>query len=110
MDNLAESFSHQASNARHVRAKHEADAIALMKQLGLAESTIQVSGATLQLIKKTTPGGLTWGYLEKEIPAWATRSGLTPAQSQSLLTWLQAHREPKETEYLKKSLKQGELK
>jgi hypothetical protein len=110
MDNLAESFSHQASNARTVRSKHETDAITLMKQLGLAESTIQVSGATLQLIKKTTPGGLTWGYLEKEIPAWATRSGLTPAQSQSLLTWLQAHREPKETEYLKKSLKQAELK
>jgi len=110
MDNLAESFSHQASNARQVRTKHEGDAITLMKQLGLADSTIQVSGASLQLVKKTAPGGLTWGYLEKEIPAWATRSGLTPAQSQSLLSWLQTHRESKETEYLKKSLKPAEIK
>lgn len=102
MDNLVESFNAQATNAREVRSKHEADALTLIKQLGLQRSTIQVSGATLQLAQRRTPGTLTWGYLEREIPAWATQAGLKPSQAASLIAWLQDHRETKETEYLKK--------
>ena len=103
MDNLLENHSAQAANARALRLKHEIDAIALMKQMRLDKSTIQVSGASLTLQRKSTPGSLTWTYLEKEIPAWATRSGISAVQSQSLLKWLQEHREAKETESLKKS-------
>jgi hypothetical protein len=102
MDNLVESFNAQAANAREVRSKHETNALTLIKQLGLHHSTIQVSGATLQLAQRRTPGNLTWGYLEKEIPAWATQAGLKPSQAASLVTWLQDHREAKEAEYLKK--------
>lgn len=104
MDNLAEGFARQATNARQVKATHETNAISLMKQLGLAGSTIQVSGASLQLVHKRSQGTLTWGYLEREVPLWATKAGLTPAQSQSLLTWLQEHRESKDVEMLKKSV------
>jgi hypothetical protein len=107
MDNLAESFTTQANNARTLRAKHEADAIATMKQLGMAGSTIQVSGATLQIQKRRSAGTLTWGYLEREIPVWATKAGLTPAQAASLMDWLQTHRDSKETEGLKKTVVGG---
>ena len=103
MDNLVENHAAQAANARTLRAKHEADAIDLMKQMRLDKSTIQVSGASLTLQKKTVPGGLTWGYLEKEIPVWAAHAGITVAQSHSLIKWLHEHREVKETESLKKS-------
>ena len=103
MDTLVENHAVQAANARTLRAKHEKDAIELMKQLRLDKSTIQVSGATLTLQKKAAPGALSWGYLEKEIPAWATRAGITAVQSQSLITWLHDHRELKETESLKKA-------
>ena len=109
MDNLSEGFSRQASNARQVKATHEADAICLMKQLGYAGSTVQVSGATLQLVRRRTPGTLTWGYLEREVPVWATRAGLSPTQSQSLLHWLHEHRDEKETEVLKKTVVKGGL-
>lgn len=102
MDNLAETHARQAANARTARAKAETDAIALMKEMRLEGSTIQVSGASLQITKKKTPAGLTWGYLEREVPAWATRSGLSAAQSTALITWLHSHRETKETEVLKK--------
>jgi hypothetical protein len=103
MDNLLENHNAQAANARTLKNKHEADAIALMKQMHLDKSTIQVSGASLTLQKKATPGALSWTYLEKEIPAWATRTGITAVQSQSLIKWLHDHRELKETESLKKS-------
>lgn len=102
MDNLVESFTKQASNARGLRTKHEDDSIRLIKSMGLQESTIKVSGASLKLETKKATSGLSWSYLEKEIPAWATKSGLTPTQSASLLTWLHAHRTTSEVESLKK--------
>jgi len=103
MDNLLENHTAQASNARTLRAKHEADAIELMKQMRLDKSTIQVSGASLSLQKKATPSTLTWGYLEKEIPTWAAHTGISVAQGQSLIRWLHDHREIKESESLKKT-------
>ncbi len=104
MDNLAESFQTQAINARELRSKHETEAIGLMKQMGLAASTIQVSGASLQLTTKREPGALTWSYLEREVAAWGTNSGVSPSQCQSLIKWLHEHRESKEKEILKKSV------
>jgi hypothetical protein len=102
MDNLTESFTKQASNARSLRSKHEEEAIRLIKSLNLQHSTIKVSGAELKLESKKTTSGLSWSYLEQEIPAWATKSGITAVQSASLIKWLQAHRETKEVESLKK--------
>jgi len=107
MDNMVENFNAQATNARELRNKHEADVIGLMKQIGLQQSVIKVSGGTLQLAQKKTPGPLTWGYLEREVPAWATAAGLKPTQAASLLDWLQKHRDIRETEYLKKGSKGG---
>jgi hypothetical protein len=103
MDNLVESFTKQATNARSLRAKHEEEAIRTMKQMGLASSTIQVSGASLQIVKRKNTSGLTWGFLDKEIAAWATQQQITPSQVQSLLRWLHEHRETTMTETLKKS-------
>ena len=102
MENLAESLNHQATNARKLRAQHESDAIGLIKQLGLSKSTIQISGASLQLASRKEKGTLSWSYLEKEVPAWALRSGLPAEKAAGLLAWLQTHREAKDTEYLKK--------
>jgi hypothetical protein len=102
MDNLVESFNQQATNARQLRNKHEQDSIRLMKELGLGAATIQVSGASLNIQKKTVPANLSWGYLEREIPAWATRSGIPAAQATALTKWLHQHRESKEVESLKK--------
>ncbi len=105
MDNLVESFNQQAMNARTLRSKHEADAIALMKQLGMSASTIQLTGgAQLTLAQRRAPANLTWAYLEREVPAWASRAGLTSVQSTALIKWLQEHRDVRETEYLKKAL------
>jgi hypothetical protein len=104
MDNLVESFNKQATNARQLRTKHEENAIGLMKQMGLTSSTIQVSGASLQLKKSKANEGLTWTYLEREIPTWGTQARLSPEQVASLLKWLHDHREVRETEYLKKTL------
>jgi hypothetical protein len=105
MDNLVESFNVQATNARELRNKHETDAIDLMKQLGLQKSTLQISGGTLQLTERRTPSALSWGYLEREVPAWATSAGLRPNQAAALLAWLHDHREIKTTEVLKKGSK-----
>jgi hypothetical protein len=103
MDNLTESFNRQASNARTLRDKHEADAMELMKKMGLGASTIQVSGATLQMTKKKSPGSLSWTWLNRETAAWAHSAGLSEKQSQGLSKWLQDHREVKEVEFLKKT-------
>lgn len=105
MDNLAETHARQATNAREARARHEADAIRLMRQMGMADSTIQVSGGvSLALAHQRAQGALTWGYLEREVPAWATRSGVSAAQVASLLQWLRDHRDVKESDYLKKTV------
>ena len=102
MENLAESLNHQATNARRLRSQHEDDAIGLIKQLGLSKSTIQISGASLQLAARKEKGTLSWTYLEKEVPEWASHAGVSPEKAAGLLKWLQEHREAKETEYLKK--------
>lgn len=104
MDNLAETHARQAANAREARARHEAEAIRLMREMELTNSTIQISGAALSLAHQRTPGSLTWGYLEREVPAWAIRSGVTAAQATSLLQWLREHRDIKEADYLKKTV------
>lgn len=106
-DNLVDSFNAQARNAREVRAGYETSAIRLMKDMGIAHSKIQVSGAELQLVQKRQPGPPTWTYLEREIPAWATKSGLTPAQAAGLLKWLHEHRDEKEVECLVKKVSGG---
>ena len=103
MDNLLENHTAQAANARAMKAKHETEAIALLKQMRLDKSTSQVSGATLTLQKKAVPAGLSWTYLEKEVAAWAVQAGVKAAQGQSLIKWLHDHRDIKETESLKKS-------
>ena len=102
MENLAETLNHQATNARKLRAQHESDAIGLIKKLGLSKSTIQISGASLQLAARKEKGALSWTYLEKEVPAWAAKTGIPAEKAASLLVWLQEHREAKDTEYLKK--------
>ena len=105
MDNLAETHARQATNAREARARHEEDAIRLMRQMGMATSTIQVSGVvSLALAHQRTPGSLTWGYLEREVPAWASRSGVSTAQAAELLQWLRDNRDMKESDYLKKTV------
>jgi hypothetical protein len=104
MDNLAESHQRQAINARTVRAKHESDAVGLMKQLGLTKSKIQISGAELHLASHRTVTPLSWKYLEREVPAWAKETRLSAEQSRSLLKWLQDHREYKESEELEKTV------
>lgn len=103
MDTLVESFNQQAANARQLRNKHEAESIRLMKELGLSASTIQVSGAQLTMQKKQVPALLSWGYLEREIPAWARQNGVSTTQATGLIKWLQDHRENKEVESLKKT-------
>ena len=102
MDNIAETHQRQAMQAREIRTKHELEAVTLIKEMSLTKSTIQVSGARLQLANKKTSGALTWGYLDREVTAWASQAHLSPTQSASLVKWLHDHREVKETEYLKK--------
>ena len=103
MDNLLENHTAQASNARNLRAKYEKEAITLIKQMHLDTSTIQISGGKLTLQKKSTLSTLSWGYIEKEIEAWAKSTHISPAQSKSLIQWLHDHRESKEIESLKKT-------
>jgi len=103
-DNLVDSFNAQARNAREVRSGYETSAIRLMKEMGIANSKIQVSGAELQLVQKRQQSPPTWTFLEREIPAWATKSGLTPVQAASLLKWLHEHRDEKEVECLVKKV------
>jgi len=105
MDNLAETHARQATNAREARARHEAESIRLLREMGLASSTIQVSGGvSLALAHQRAPGALTWGYLEREVPVWATRSGVSATQVAGLLQWLRDHRDVKESDYLKKTV------
>lgn len=101
-DNLVESFTAQANNARQARARHEAEALTLMKRLGYTEKTqLRVSGGTIQMATRRTPGDLTWGMLERELPAWATRTGIPAATASGLVGWLQTHRGTKEMDFLK---------
>jgi hypothetical protein len=102
-DNLVESFNQQVANNRELREKEEQDAIRLLKDLGMTKTKLQISGATLQLSTSRNSAPLTWGYLEKEIPAWCASQRLPPTHATSLIEWLQTHREVKESEFLKKS-------
>ncbi len=104
MDNLAESHQRQAMNARTVRAKHEAEAIGLMRQLGLTKSKIQISGAELHLASHRTVAPLSWKYLEREVPAWLASVRLPAEHAKGLLKWLQEHREYRESEELEKTV------
>ncbi len=106
-DNLVESLNQQATNNRRLREEQEAETIPLLKDLGLSKTKFQITGATLQLATQRNTEHLTWGYLEKEIPAWIASQRLPPAYAESLMEWLQSHREVKETEYIKKTKTQA---
>ena len=101
-NNYAETHQRQALNFRKERAGHEAEAIALMKQMGLGATTIQVSGARLQLARRHSASGLTWGFLEREIPEWARHNGVSATAASGLVKWLQERREVREVEYIKR--------
>ena len=90
MDNLAESFKHQEQNACTLRTKYEAEAIALMKEIGCAESVIQVSGATLRIdrVEPTSSPPETWKPIDQTVQVWASRNGLTRTQAHDLLRTL----------------------
>lgn len=102
MDNLCENHLAQAANAREKRTAHEQEAIKYIKQLNYQGTTLQVSGATLELQTKSVAAPPSWGFLEKEIAAWGSKSGVNAAQCQSLVKWLHDHREVKEVEHLRK--------
>jgi hypothetical protein len=102
-DNLAENLHRQTLNARELRAKHEGDALRILHQLRMTGSTIQIADAQLQVSTRREPANLTWSYLEEQVPRWGTHAGISPLQVQSLMRWLQDHREVKEKEYLKKT-------
>lgn len=103
MNNLYEHHSAQANNARSLRAQHEAEVIRKLHELNMERSTIRVTGATLKLAVDTTPAPITWGLLEKEVPAWAAHTGLPSSKAAELIRWLQANRGAKERECLKKT-------
>lgn len=103
MNNLYEQHLAQANNARALRAQHEAEVIRKLHELHMERSTIRVTGATLKLAVDTTPAPITWGLLEKEVPAWAAHTGLPPSKAADLIRWLQANRGAKERECLKKT-------
>ena len=103
MDNLYENHAAQASNARALRATHEAEVIRLMKELRLEHSTIRVTGGALNLHRESTPAPITWSLLDKEMPAWITHAGLPPNKSGELMKWLHDHRGVRERVYLKKT-------
>lgn len=102
-DNLVESLNQQATNNRRLRDEQEAETIPLLKDLGLSKTKFQITGATLQMATQRNTEHLTWSYLEKEIPAWIASQHLPSSHAESLMEWLQSHREVKETEYIKKT-------
>lgn len=102
MDNVAETHQRQAMQARELRSKHETEVIGLVKELGLTKSTIQVSGARLQLAQRRATAPPTWAFIEREVAAWASHTRVPTTQTQSLLQWLRDHRDVKESEYIKK--------
>ena len=103
MDNLYESLHHQATNARAVRDKQEEEVLALLNELNLTNSVIQVSGATLQVEKRK--GGCppsTWPPLEQAILSWGARSNVSRTQAHDLIRYLHNRFSSTEREYLKK--------
>jgi len=108
-DNLAESLNKQVTNARALRAQHEANVLRLLETTGMHNATIQITGATLQRAQRTKSGDLSWGYLEEQLQNYYKTKG-KPDETTSVLDFLRVHRGAKTQDYLKKTVAADRLK
>lgn len=98
MDNLVESFNRQTANAQRLRSKHEQEAIALMKQMGLTKTQIQISGGvTLQLMTDHPAIQVDISLVEKELQ----QAGVPVSKVQTIMNRLKAANPPPQ-DHLKK--------
>lgn len=102
-DNLTESLSKQAQNARTLRTQHEAQVLRLLETTGMKGAQIQITGATLQFAQRSKPGDLTWSFLDEQLHAFFKTKG-KPDETSAILEFIQAHRVSKTQDYLKKTL------
>jgi len=102
-DNLAESLTKQVTNARNLRAQHEANVLKLLETTGMKNATIQITGATLQLGQRSKPTDLSWSYMEEQLHNYYKTKG-KPDETTAIIGFLQDHRGVKNQEYLKKTV------
>ncbi len=98
-DNLGEEFYRQAQTAREKKAQYEEKIISLLNSRGMADTSIKVSGATLQRATRREYEDLTWKYLERELAA-APKT----APPQTIIEHLKNKRAVRNVDYIKKTV------
>lgn len=102
-DNLAESLNKQVTNARNLRSEFEEKVLRIMDSLGMRNTILQISGATLQRTTRSKSTDLSWGFLEEQLREYYKEKG-KPDDTKQVIEFLQKNRGSKSVEFLKKTV------
>lgn len=100
-DNLAENLNKQVTNARSLRSEYETKVLHMLETSNMKNSTIKISGATLQYATRTKQTDLGWTMLSDHLHDYFRTKGRAD-ETNEILNYLQKVREVKSVPYLKK--------
>lgn len=103
-ENLSETLSKQAYNARTMKTKYETEVIRLLEVQNIKNAKIKITGATLQCVQRTKAGDLSWSFLEEHLQNYFKTKGKID-ETKDILNFLQEHRGSKTIDYLKKDVR-----
>jgi hypothetical protein len=102
-DNLAESLSKQATNARTMRKQFEEKILTSLESAGMRNAVLQINGATLQRDTEIKQQDLSWYCLEEQLRNYYKSKG-KPDETTQVIEFVKKNRPAKMTEYLKKNV------
>ena len=102
-DNLAESLSKQATNARTMRKQYEEKILTSLETTGMRNAVLQINGATLQRDTETKQQDLSWSCLEEQLHNYYKSKG-RPDEASQIVEFVRKNRPSKTSDYLKKTV------
>ncbi len=100
-DNLAEHLNKQVSNARSLRSQYETKILQTLETNHMKQTTIKISGASLQHATRYKPNDLGWTMLREQLHEYYKVKGRRD-ETDEIMDFLQNSRGGKTVSYLKK--------
>lgn len=101
-DNMAEHLNKQVANARTLRSEYETKVLQLLESRNMKQTSIKISGATLQYASRYKQNDLGWTMLKEQLHEYYKTKGRRD-ETDEILEFLQTTRGGKTVPFLKKT-------
>ena len=100
-DNLAETLSKQAANARSLRAEFEEKILTILEDTGNMNAVLKISGASLQREESVKESEIDMSFVQEMLTEYYAKSK-KPDETDQIMSFLQKNRNSKYVVGLKK--------